>query len=281
MKKDLTILLTGEGYIASRWLQSPSSQVKKIIRMQGRIPSVDPSTLLDNIDIVLHCAGISPPQADNDPTQYDVINRQWTALLGHACAARGVRIFFPSGSNIYNAVDGALLAEDTRCINPQDPYAQSKYDAEVELRALASQGLRSALVRFGSVFGAAPRISFDRVVNKFVRQAYTGAPLTLWGPALKQLHPYTYVGDVAKAINFVIEHDLFDNGIYNVVSENATLGDIVEHIRNIFPSVTVTEIDHAGGFSFGMDDTKIRALGFSPEGTLAQGIAEVAAALRG
>jgi nucleoside-diphosphate-sugar epimerase len=275
----MKILLTGKGYLASRWLQTATASSAQIVFMEGRIPDVDPTSVLEGVDVVVHLAGVVPPKGEKDPTLYDVVNHQWTTRLAKECLQRGVRLFFPSTSSVYDASDGALLKELEISNNIQGAYALAEFAAENELATLAKKGLQCAIVRFGSVFGGAPQISYDRVVNKFVKAASQGLPLTIQKDGMENLYPYTYVGDVASAINFFIERDIFSGEVFNVVSQNATMDEVVEDIRSLYPNTSVEFGNFGKKYSFGMDDIKIRALGFVPQGSLQLGIQEVAAAL--
>jgi UDP-glucose 4-epimerase len=280
--KALTVLVTADGYIGSRWRQVSAAVVGRVIAMQGRIPAVDPETLLDGVDVVLHLAGLPPPQGRADPAEYDRINREWTEALGVACARRGTRLLFPSTGSIYGASNEALLSEDSALLAPQNVYATSKYDAERALQSLSSRGLRFSILRFGSVFGLSPRMNFDRAVNKFTLQAVQHAPVQIWQTARHQMRPYTHVSDCAAAMNFFIENDIFSGGVYNVVSENATMDAVLSALRTAVPDIVVeTVLSHAmNSFSYGMDDTRLRALGFKPHGTLVAGIADMVDVLR-
>lgn len=243
--------------------------------MQGRIPAVRPADILKDIDVVVHLAGVVPPKGDAHPDIYDTVNHQWTVALAKECKNRGIRLFFPSTSSIYDATDGALLREDTVSERIQGAYALAQFAAEHELRSLAASGLACVIMRFGSVFGRAPHTSFDRVINKFVQAAHDGRPLTIQKNGLDLLYPYTYVGDVVQAINFAIEHNVFDGQVYNIVSQNATMGEVVNQIRKHFPAVTVNFGEFGKAVSFGMDDSRIRAHGFMPQGNIQDGIQQL------
>ena len=300
MKKSLTVLLTGAtGYIGSAWLSHPSANVKKVIALvrdrnnikyipasspaltveirEGSIPSIDPESLLEGVDVVVHLAARTPSRGDTESPAVFEEDKIWTRRLGVVCKARGTKLVFISTSSIYAGTKGDLLSEDTVLIKPQGPYPTSKYAAEEVLRALAKKGLPLTVLRFGSVFGAAPAVNFNVAVNKFVRQAFLGEPITVWRTALDQMRPYTHIRDCAAAINFVIEHDLFSGDVYNIVSENTTVRAILAEVEKHISPITTSIIDdeRMNNLSFGMDDTKIRSLGFSPQGTLEQGIVEL------
>ena len=249
--------------------------------MKGRIPLVDPADILDGIDSVIHLAASLPDAARGERSAYELVNTRWTEALGTACALRGVTLIFPSTGSVYAGEHGELLSEDTPYIRPQEPYAVSKYKAEQALQSLKKKGLRFSIVRMGSVFGPAPQVNPHTVVNSFVLQALRREPLTVWQSALDQMRPYTYVGDAVAAINFLIDQDVFEGDVYNVVSENTTVRTVTKEIQKHVPDhrVTIVESGRMNDFSFGMDDGKIRALGFKARGTLHDGISELFRAL--
>ena len=302
MGEKITVLLTGaSGHIGSRWLAEHSPKVGKIIALstsgapmpptpsgvsvevrKGTIPEVDPKSLLDGVDVVVHLAA-KTPASDVTDAKYDEINCRWVERLGSACMARGTHLFFPSTSAIYAAKQGELLVEDTERIKPQNPYAESKLKAEEALRNLAKDGLEVVIARFGSVFGHSRKPHFKTRIDAFVKDAVEGRPLSVWKNTLEQMRGYTYVGDCAKVINFCVENDLFDGEVYNVVSENATTASILDSIRAVVPNLEIelTEPESAVNYSFGMDGTKMAKKGFEPSGTIREGVTEMVAKLRG
>jgi UDP-glucose 4-epimerase len=289
-------LTGGSGHIGSRWLQEASDQVRKIIALTqkksesvmllaspscgvevviGDIETFNLNYLDNDIDIVVHLAALTNPSESTEArAQYEAINHKATKRIGEACVNRDIRLIFSSTSGVYAGQNGSLMSENTDYIAPQNFYAQTKYNAEQALLSLVPQGLRLTILRFGSVFGYAPGMKFHTAINKFVWQAAHLKPLSVWRENMNQLRPYTYAGDCAAAINFVIEQDIFKGEIYNVVSENATVQGIIGILRSLVPklSVTLTEAALANNLSYGLDDSKIRKLGFLTRGTLQAGI---------
>lgn len=301
MGRKITILITGaSGHIGSRWLAEPASCVEKVIALvrpgsvfpqissiikteirEGRIPSIDPATLLEGIDVVIHLAAATPVPGTTE-REYMKVNRDWTKRLGEECLDRQVKLIFVSTSSIYAGKDGELLTENTPHIQAQNTYAESKYAAETALRELSRRGLGVTILRFGSVFGASGGMNFRTAVNRFVQQAALGRPIEVWRTAKDQIRPFTYVGDCAAAFNFIIEHDIWKGEVYNIVSENSTVPIILEKIQTFFPESDIKFVDseRMNNFSYGADDTKIRSLGFTPHGTISDGIIEIVDYLR-
>ena len=84
---------------------------------------------------------------------------------------------------------------------------------------------------------------YHTAVNKFCWQAVMGQPLSVWRTAYEQKRPYLDLADAIRAIAFVIKQDLFDGRVYNVLTLNATVRDIVECIREFVPDVRLSFVN--------------------------------------
>ena len=94
--------------------------------------------------------------------------------------------------------------------------------------------------------------------------------------ALYQKRPYLGVNDAVNAIKFIINQNLFDNQIYNVVSSNHTVREIVELIKKIIPDLDINFINTEimNQLSYEVDSNKIRACGFIARDDIDIGIKE-------
>ena len=115
---------------------------------------------------------------------------------------------------------------------------------------------------------------FHTAVNKFTWQALTGRPITVWKTAWEQKRPYLALADCVRAINFILGKDLFDGEIYNILTVNLTVKDIVETIKKFVqqPKVEFVESPIMNQLSYEVDDSRFRKLGFQPTGDLKTGI---------
>ena len=52
-------------------------------------------------------------------------------------------------------------------------------------------------------------------------------------------------GDAARAIQFLIDRDLFDGRIFNVVTETATVREVLGLIREVAPEAAVEQVESA------------------------------------
>ena len=170
---------------------------------------------------------------------------------------------------------------DETCPNqellPQSPYAEFKLKSEQMLQEMGrNQGLKYVTCRFGTIFGTSIGMRFHTAVNKFCWQAVMGQPLTVWKTALDQKRPYLSVHDAIRAIRYIVKNDIFDGEIYNIVSSNNTVRDIVDAIRKSIPELEVdlVETEIMNQLSYEVLSDKIKKHGFSINDQLKDGVAE-------
>ena len=245
----------------------------------------DLEPLIADADFVIHLAAITDAaNSFGNAELVERVNFEGTERVARVTAACKSKLIFLSTTSVYGTqqavVDEACPLEDLR---PQSPYAASKLRAEQMLEALGkSQGLRFVVFRFGTIFGTSIGMRFHTAINKFCWQACLNQPLTVWRTALNQRRPYLALTDGIRALAFAIHNDQFDNQVYNVVTTNATVGEIIETIRAFVTDVRVEHVDSAimNQLSYHVSSAKFTALGFRFTGSVRQGIAETIALLR-
>jgi nucleoside-diphosphate-sugar epimerase len=124
---------------------------------------------------------------------------------------------------------------------------------------------------------------FHTAVNKFCWQAVLGQSITVWRTARHQKRPYLDLNDALAAMRFVIKRDLFDNRIYNVVTENLTVNDILEHINRHLPKLKIKYVDVKimNQLSYCVSNGRFKESGFKFKGNIEKGIAETIILLKG
>ena len=238
------------------------------------------------MDAIIHLAAITDAAGSFEIREkVEQVNFTGTQKVAEACIKAGCPMVFISTTSVYGTqkmiVDENCSAEDLR---PQSPYAESKLRAEQMLQQLgAGKGLRFIICRFGTIFGVSPGMRFHTAVNKFVWQACLGKPITVWRMALNQKRPYLDLRDAVRAIGFITKNRRFDNGIYNVLTVNATVGEIVDIIKSVVGDLQIEYVDSPvmNQLSYAVSRKKFEALGFEFKGSLAGGIAETVRMLQG
>ena len=101
-------------------------------------------------------------------------------------------------------------------------------------------------------------------------------PLTVWKTALYQQRPYLDLTDAIGAILYAAQHDLFNQNIYNVLTENLTVDSILRIVKTYVPNITIeyVETEIMNQLSYEVSSEKFRDLGFAPKGSLETSISE-------
>ena len=105
----------------------------------------------------------------------------------------------------------------------------------------------------------------------------------MWRTAYEQKRPYLDLADAVHAIAHIIEKkDVFDGRIYNVLTLNATVRDIVEAIRVFVPRLEVNFVDNKimNQLSYEVACERFRATGFGFAGDLRRGVGETVGLLK-
>ena len=184
------------------------------------------------------------------------------------------RLAFASSSMVY----GDFLAErvtEEHPKNPRDVYGAFKLCGEIMIRAYAQNyNLDTAMFRPSTVYG--PFDANDRVMQRFIRAAQAGQPLTVHGDGSMRMD-FTYVEDCADGIVACALHPAARGEVFNVTrGEARSLSDVLAILRTHFPDLRIEhrpKPDHVplrGTLDVGKAQ---RLLGFVPKVSLEEGVA--------
>ncbi len=164
-----------------------------------------PGAALDGICGVIHLAGLSNDLAAGyDPAANWQINALATEALADVCVRSDVRrLVFASSCSLYDGL-AAGMHDENAPVKPRAAYALSKRCAEEALLARAQRGLESVILRFGTVYGWSPRMRYDLVVNRFVRDAVLDGKLNLHGGGWMR-RPLVDVEDASNVLIAALE----------------------------------------------------------------------------
>ncbi len=249
------------------------------------ITKADLRPILDGAHVVIHLAAITDAAGSfGRAAELEANNYQATARVAEACVETGARLIALSSTSVYGT-QAAVVSEDCSAeeLKPQSPYAETKLKEEALVTSLAAgNGLKAVSCRFGTIFGASPGMRFHTAVNKFCWQAVMGKPLSVWRTAYEQKRPYLDLADASRALAHIIEKDIFDGRIYNVLTLNATVRQIVESIKAFVPGLEVSFVDNKimNQLSYEVSCERFQDTGFSFSGDLGRGVGETIALLR-
>lgn len=253
--------------------------------IEGDVRTAGLDAVVNGARIVVHLAAVTNAEGRHDEQQAAAGNFEGTLRVAEACARHGCRLFLPSTTSVYGVVDGTVVEDGPATdLQPQSPYAASKLQAEQMLEAIGRNGdLRFFVGRFGTVYDTSAGMRFHTAISRFCWQASLGRPLSVWRTAMDQARPYLDLDDAVRAIRFVIQRDCFDGRVYNVVTQNATVREVVELIREVVPDVRVEPVDSPmmNQLSYSVSTERFRSQGFEFRGNLRSGIRRTLALLGG
>ncbi|MGH7568621.1 MAG: NAD-dependent epimerase/dehydratase family protein [Gemmatimonadales bacterium] len=254
--------------------------------LQGDIcNSRDVSRAVRDVDGVLALAAIvGDPACNLDPDETINLNYTATKILVETSNFYGVRrLVFASSCSVYGASDSDLLTERSR-LNPVSLYARTRVLSENILFDRRGD-VEPVVLRLATVFGLSPRMRFDLVVNTLTARAVVDRRIAVFGG--NQWRPNVHCRDVARAFILTLEAPAaaVAGEIFNVGGDalNHRIAELGEIVARIVGDVTVEQHDEVPDpRNYRVTFAKIhRTLGFVPEYTVAAGIREVAAAVRG
>jgi UDP-glucose 4-epimerase len=155
------------------------------------------------------------------------------------CKKKKAKLIHISSTSVYGKQ--ASIVDETcekKFLKPQSPYAEIKLIEEEMLKKESSR-IRYITYRFGTISGVSSGMRFHTAVNKFCLNASIGEPITVYKTALNQFRPYLSLKDAFNVFKFTINQDLFKNDIYNALSENCTVNQIIKKIKKFKKKVRI------------------------------------------
>ena len=246
---------------------------------QEDILDADLNRLFKDIDVVIHLAALTDAATSFErEDEVEAVNYQGTLKVISACEANKCKLLFPSTTSVYGSqkkeVDENCSKED---LLPQSPYAETKLMSEQKIiEAVINNRLKAVILRLGTIFGSSKGMRFHTAVNKFCWQATLGESLSVWSTALDQKRPYLGLNDAVNVIKFFIEKNIFNGEIFNVVTSNCTVKEVVsciqKHIKEVKIDFVDTEIMNQ--LSYEVSSKKVESLGYKFSDDLEEGIKE-------
>lgn len=255
---------------------SPNGRYRFI---EADVLTADLSAIFSGADCVVHLAAITDAAGSFDKgAQVEQVNYGGTDRVANLCLESGCPMILISTTSVYGSQE-EVVDEDCPIsdLRPQSPYADSKLKSEQLLDTLGKEkGLKFVTCRFGTIFGVSVGMRFHTAVNKFCWQAVMGQPITVWRTALNQYRPYLDLDDALKAIVFIIQNNLFDGNIYNILTTNATVKEVVDVISEHLPDLSIQYVDTKimNQLSYHVSNSRFKSHGFEVKGSMKKGIDE-------
>jgi len=238
------------------------------------------SASLDGSDAVVHLAAIVPGERFPPAELIHEVNYWATRLIVDLCPEKGVqRFILVSSCGNYGITDASRFGKEDDQLNPTSAYAESKVKAEEYVLSCANEDFCITVLRLATVFGWSPRMSFNSMINAFVRDAFVKKSIIVYGPS--SWRPFVHVDDVVEALLYVLRapKSSVSGQVFNVGSNSLNYRKIqvIEMIRKYFPQTNVQlRDDVTDPRSYKVSFDKInKLLGFQATRNLEDGIKEM------
>lgn len=190
------------------------------------------------------------------------------------------RFVFASTCSNYGKMDGGGMLNEDAPLRPVSLYAELKVRFEQYLLGCKTP-VDFTILRFATVYGLSLRPRFDLTINEFVRDAILKGELEIYGPQFWR--PYCHVRDIADAVVLMLDSapEAVSGKVFNVGSndENYQKRMIADEIRKQIPVKIIDVEKDEDPRDYRVDFARIKALGFSPQMRLGDGIREIAQAI--
>lgn len=236
----------------------------------------------EKIDLVIHLAAwTNSSKFLNKSKELFANNLGSTQNIVNICSELKIPLIFPSSTSVYGPLkDEVNITENYFNFNTKNPYSVCKIAEETYIAS--KPGLAHNILRLGTIFGPSAGMGFHTAVNKFCFQAATGQDVTVWESAQHQVRPYLALEDLSHAIIHIIENNLYDNRVYNLVSINATVDEILKTIERFTQTrVTFVQNELMSDFSFSVSSAEFEKTGFIFRGNLEKGIKQTIELFKG
>jgi nucleoside-diphosphate-sugar epimerase len=194
--------------------------------------------LLPKFDAILPLACLTgAPLCDRDPVSAKAVNHDAVRFLADK-KSRQQMLIFPSTNSGYGVGEAGIECDEEAPLRPVSLYGRLKVELE---KYLLDRG-DCITFRFATLFGTAPRMRLDLLVNDFTYRAVVDRFVILFEAHFKR--NYLHVRDGAGAFRHcLIYYDQMKGRPYNVGLSDANISkwDLCEVIKKHIPNFTVIE----------------------------------------
>lgn len=232
-------------------------------------------SLTAKADVIVPLAAIvGAPACALDPIGAQTINHDAVAMLTRL-VSRSQAIVYPTTNSGYGIGKEGQFCTEESPLRPISIYGVTKVEAE---RAILDSG-NGVTLRLATVFGMAPRMRIDLLVNDFTHRAVTDRAVLVFQGEFKR--NYVHIRDVAKAfIHAIDRYEAMNNQAYNVGLSDANLSklELCAKIKVHVPRFTYIEApigEDPDKRNYIVSNAKIEATGWTPDWSLDRGIQEL------
>lgn len=186
---------------------------------------------LEPYEQVIFLAGLSnDPMAEYSPNKNFVFNAAAPSYLAYiAKKAKVRRYIYASSCSVYGYTENELY-DEARPVTSSYPYGISKLQGEQAALQLADENFSVISLRKGTISGYSPRMRLDLIINTMFKNAMTDRTITINNPSIWR--PILSINDAATAYTRAVEANPKISGIFNVASDNYTVGEVGDLVKS-------------------------------------------------
>jgi dTDP-glucose 4,6-dehydratase len=202
-----------------------------------------------------------------------------TYVLLEWAREHGARLVQVSTDEVYGDVPPGESSREDDPLRPSSPYSASKAGGDLQvLSHVRTYGADASITRGSNTYG--PNQYPEKLIPLFVTNALDGQPLPLYGDG-RQIRDWLHVDDHCAGIELVLREGR-SGGIYNVGGgeevENRELTQRILELTGADEALVKPVADRPGhDRRYSLDTSRLRALGWKPAHTLADGLPETVA----
>ena len=249
--------------------------------VQGDIcdgPKLD--EVLPGHDVVINFAAETHvDRSIHGPQDFVVTNVVGTQTLLDACLRHGIpRTVHIGTDEVYGSIDVGSWDEQ-QPLKPNSPYSAAKAAAEMLVRAyFVTYGLNVSSTRCSNNYG--PFQFPEKVVPLFVTNLIDGAKVPLYGDGLN-VRDWLHVDDHCRGIALVVAKGEAGES-YNIgggleLNNRELTERVLDAMGADWSMVQPVEDRKGHDRRYSVDDSRLRALGYAPQHTFEDGLAETVA----
>ena len=231
--------------------------------------------LLKDADIIIPLAAmVGAPLCDQDKLAAESVNHSAVKLICDLVSP-DQRIIIPITNSGYGVGEEGKFCTEKTPLRPISLYGKTKVVAEKEVLSRDN----SISFRLATVFGMAPRMRLDLLVNDFVYRAVNDRSLLIFEGHFKR--NYIHVRDIARVFEHAIDNfKLMKGKPYNAGLEEANLSklELCAKIKEHLPEFAYIEAkvgEDPDKRDYIVSNQRLLSSGFQTEWNLDRGIREL------
>jgi nucleoside-diphosphate-sugar epimerase len=214
---------------------------------------------LQEVEHVVHLAGISNDvTAEFAPQLAESSNVHATREMATAVAElasrrdKTLRLILASTCSVYYQQASTTdeharpILDESFAVHPESIYSRTKRAAELAVGSIRESHpmFLPVALRMGTLFGYAPRMRFDLVVNTFTLNAWQRRKLLLNGPT-DIWRPLLHVDDAVDVFITLLTAPLapYSAGVYNLLSRNCLISELAHEVAEVLQRERKVHID--------------------------------------